>query len=88
MKTVALIIALLLLAGCGRGVVIQYVPVEVERIRYVAVPAELTNPHPIAEGSLSQCPDVAAQRAVELRRCNVDKAAIREIGRDPRPPND
>ncbi len=80
MKTFTTIIVALLLAGCGRQVVIQYVPVEVERIRYVAVPAELTNPHPIAEGPLSQCPDVAAQRAAELRRCNIDKAAIREMG--------
>lgn len=66
-------------------VVKEYVTVEVERIRYVEVEPELTDQHPIAEGPLSACPDVAAKRKEQLRLCNIDKAAIRAIEGQPRP---
>ena len=86
MKRALLVVALLpLIAGasCQRRVVIQYVPVEVVREVYVPVEADLTNPHVIAEGPLSACPDVAAQRRRELEACNADKAAIRGIQGQP-----
>lgn len=85
MKAALAIVALALLAGCKTRVVTEYVTVEVERLRYVPVPAELTDPHPIAEGPRSACLDVAAQRAAELRACNADKAAIRGIDGGPAP---
>ena len=50
--------------------------VTVERVRYVPIAARLTETHPIAEGSLSQCPDVAAARRAELEKAN---AKLREI---------
>ena len=53
--------------------------VYVDRFVYVEVPAELTDPHPIAEGPLAHCPMVAAARKAELEQCNADKAAIRGI---------
>ncbi len=69
----------LALCGCVPRVVTKYVTVEVERVKYVEVDPELTNPHPIAEGPPSACPDVAAKRADQLRQCNIDKALIRLI---------
>lgn len=75
----------LLLAGCAPRVVVRYVPVEVERRVYVAVPPELTNPHPIAEGPASACIEVAAQRRRELEACNSDKAGVRAIEGRPVP---
>jgi hypothetical protein len=74
-----LVLAALGLAGCVPRVVKEYVPVEVVRTVYVEVDPELTNPHPIVEGPPSACPDVARQRAEQLRLCNIDKAAIRGI---------
>lgn len=46
----------------------------VERIVYVPVPAWLTSPEPIAEGPLSRCPQVAAERRAALQRCNAKLA--------------
>jgi hypothetical protein len=53
----------------------------VDRVRQVVQPIdpELLQPHPIAEGLLSQCPSTAAQRRAELEKCNADKASIRAI---------
>lgn len=78
MRIVALGLLSLALAGCGgRNVKPQIV--YVDRFVYVEVPAELTDPHPIAEGPLAHCPVVAAARRAELEQCNADKAAIRAI---------
>lgn len=49
----------------------------VERIVYVPIDSALTAPEPIAEGPLSQCPSVAAQRRAALQRCN---AKLRQAG--------
>lgn len=51
--------------------------VYVDRVRYVAVPKTLVEEQPIAEGPLSQCPDVAAARKKALKVLN---AHMREIG--------
>ena len=53
----------------------------VDRVQQVVKPIdpELLQPHPIAEGPLSQCPSTAAQRRAELEKCNADKASIRAI---------
>lgn len=76
-------IAALLLAGCQQRIVKEYVPVEVVRTVYVPVEPGLTNPHPIAEGPISACPDVARLRKRELEACNADKASIRSIQNKP-----
>lgn len=88
MARLILVACALVLAGCAPRVVKEYVTVEVERVRYVAVDPGLTNPHPIATGPLSACPDVAAQRREQLRLCNADKAAIRRIQGNPVPQED
>ena len=56
-------------------------PVYIDRVTSVIqpLPPELLADHPIAEGSPSQCPGVAAQRRAELVVCNADKAALRAI---------
>lgn len=53
----------------------------VDRVQQVVKPIdpELLQLHPIAEGPLSQCLSVAAQRRAELVKCNADKAAITGI---------
>jgi hypothetical protein len=66
------------LAGCQPPVVKPEI-VYVDRMVYVPIPADLTNPHPIAEGPLAHCPAVAAARRTELEKCNADKAAIRSV---------
>lgn len=48
----------------------------VDRVRYVAIPADLTREEAVAEGPLSQCPAVAADRKAGLVRAN---ARLREI---------
>lgn len=88
MERLIALTAAVLLSGCTPRVVKEYVTVEVERVRYVAVDPGLTNPHPIATGPLSACPDVAAQRREQLRLCNIDKAAIRGIQGNPVPQED
>lgn len=85
MARLILALAALALAGCTPRVVKEYVTVEVVREVYVPVPADLTNPHPIVEGPPSACPDIARQRAEQLRLCNIDKAAIRGIEGEPKP---
>ena len=46
---------------------------------YVRVDAALTEPHPIAEGPLSACPEIAAQRRAELLHCNAKLEQIRNL---------
>src|SRR5690606_28509408 len=67
----------LLTAGCAgngtkpdvpRGVIVKPKVVEVVREVYVRVPAELTDPLPIAEGPLSLCPMVAAERRKTIEK--------------------
>jgi len=53
--------------------------VAVERVSYVRIDPVLTEEHPIAEGALSACPIVAAERKAELVRCNAKLGQIREI---------
>ena len=75
------------LAGCNRvrkpdlpgGVIVKPQVVTVTREVYVRVPAELTDPLPIAEGPLSQCPMVAAERKQQLLRANADRKAARAL---------
>lgn len=76
-----------LLAGCGRkdvkpnlpgaGTVVAPKVVYVDRYVYVRIKSELTQAEPIAEGPLSQCPAVAADRRAGLERAN---AKLRQIG--------
>lgn len=87
---IALGLALIaLLAACGRtagvkpdvprGVIVQPKVVTVTREVHVRVPAELTDPLPIAEGPLSQCPMVAAERKKTLQKANADRRATRAL---------
>lgn len=79
-------IALVLLAACGRDNVRPDLPgdghavvpevVIVERRVYVPIDPALTEPLAIAEGSITQCFDVAAQRRAALEVAN---ARLREI---------
>lgn len=62
-----------------RGVIVQPKVVTVTRTEYVRVPAELTDPLPIAEGPLSACPDVAAERRKALQKANADRKAVRAL---------
>ena len=82
------IIAALDLTACTPRVVKEYVTVEVVREVYVPVPADMTDGHTILEGPPSACPDIAAHRAAELRKCNADKQAIRNIQAGPAPKDD
>lgn len=77
MRAVALC---LMLTGCCTGQV-REVPGPVEyrdRIVVQPIPAELLREHPIAEGKLSECPDVAAERRKELELANEHKRILRE----------
>ncbi len=82
MRAPLLIALALLLVGCCKPTTIR-VPGPVEyrdRIVVEPIPPELLNDHPIAEGSIAECPRVAAQRRAELVECNADKAALRKRG--------
>ncbi|HTL15547.1 MAG TPA: hypothetical protein VL251_10720 [Thermomonas sp.] len=87
MRLTLLIALALLLTGCPgrtrpdlpRDVIVQPKVVTVTRTEYVRVPAEFTDPLPIASGPLSLCPDVAADRAATLRKANADRAAVRAL---------
>jgi len=67
------------LAACGRKqhkpdlptTLVQPTAVTVERRVYVSIPAELTRTEAVAEGSLAQCPDVAAARRGAIERLNA-----------------
>lgn len=77
----ALPLALLALTACTPEPLVITRPVYIDRVQQVVqpIPAELLQPHAIAEGMPSQCPSIAAQRRAELDACNADKAAIRAI---------
>lgn len=62
-----------------RGIIVQPKLVEVVRTEYVRVPAELTDPLPIAEGPLSLCPLVAADRRKTIEKANADRRATRAL---------
>lgn len=74
----------LLLAGftsCTREVIRTPGPVQYrDRLVVEPIPADLLREHPIATGSIAECPQVAAQRRSELEACNADKAALRARG--------
>jgi hypothetical protein len=75
-------LALLTLTACATPQVRYIDRVRfVDRVQQVVKPIdpELLQLHPIAEGPLSQCLSVAAQRRAELVKCNADKAAINGI---------
>lgn len=74
-------LALLALTACTPDPVYITRPVYIDRVQQVVqpIPAELLQPHAIAEGAPSQCPSIAAQRRAELVKCNADKAAIAGI---------
>lgn len=50
----------------------------VERRIYVGISSELTAPEPVAEGPLSECPLVAAERRAAVERANAKLRAIAE----------
>ena len=66
------------------AVVVKPEVVFVDRYIYVSVDRDLTRQHPIAEGPLSMCPDVARARKAELQKCNADKREIRAIEGTPK----
>lgn len=87
MRILIVILLAVVLAACGRKPLVKpdlppstpIAPtiVYVDRVRYVKVPARLVQEQPIAEGPLSQCPDVAASRKASQKKAN---AQLREIG--------
>ena len=83
-----LLLIVVLTTGCAgkttkpdvpRGIIVQPKLVEVVRTEYVRVPAELTDPLPIAEGPLSLCPLVAADRRKTIEKANADRRATRAL---------
>ena len=80
-RAVVVAAAVSVLAACTPDPLVITRPVYIDRVQQVVepIPAELLQPHPIAEGLPSQCPSIAAQRRAELEACNADKAAIRAI---------
>lgn len=89
MRLFALAIAaslILSLAACQnakpdlpKGTVVMPKVVTVTREVYVRVPAEFTDPLPIAEGPLAQCPMVAAERRKTIEKANADRRATRAL---------
>ncbi len=90
MRLVLLLLPLVVLAtSCQRGDVRPDLPPAcpsgdaqvrvVTRTVYVDVPARLTVQEPIAEGPLSECPAVAAERRAAIERANARAAQIRAI---------
>ena len=88
MRLFLIAVLVVLVAGCAgkaakpdvpRGVIVQPKLVEVVRTEYVRVPAELTDPLPVAEGPLSQCPLVAAERRKTIEKANADRRATRAL---------
>lgn len=82
-----LLIAISLLAGCGKGNVRPQTPavavkpqaVVITQRVYVAVPAELTARHAVPEGPLSACPLVAAQRRAVIEAQNAQLQQVESI---------
>ena len=87
MRAAIALLLVIALGGCNRvrksdlpgGVIVKPQVVTVTREVYVRVPAELTDPLPIAEGPLAQCPMVAADRKQQLQRANADRKAVRAL---------
>jgi len=85
----ALLLPLLLLAACKRDDVKPDLPPScptasaevrvVTRTVYVSVPSRLTLQEEIAEGPLSECPAVAAERRAAIERLNSRAAETRQI---------
>lgn len=85
-KLLTACVLVLAFAGCSKqvrkpdlppvGAVVVPEVVTVVRERYVRIRPELTAQHPIAEGPLSQCPDVAAARKAELQKANAKLGEI------------
>lgn len=83
------LVVCLLLAGCGRDNIRPDLPdaamvakptlVYVDRYVYVPIDPDLTREELIAEGPLSQCPDIAASRKAALRRVNARLLEISAI---------
>jgi len=73
-----ILIAALLLSACATRIHDPQI-VYVTKTVYVPIDDQLIVPHPIANGSLAECPEVAAERKKELIQCNLDKAGIKNI---------
>lgn len=88
MRIVAVLMLVVLATACRKdrqpdvpqGVIIKPEVVTVTRTVYVSLPSALTDPLPIAEGPLSQCPAVAADRRKTLEKANADRKAARALG--------
>lgn len=80
MRPLAAVVTLCVCACCPTPSIVRLPgPVEMrERLVIEPIPAELLREHPIATGSIAECPRVAAQRRAELDACNADKSALRE----------
>ena len=87
-KLLSLLVVAAAVTGCTQAPVKPDLPpttiikpqiVYVDRYVYVPIKEALTDPHPIAEGPLAECPAVAAVRKAELVKCNADKRGIRAI---------
>ena len=89
MRVLTLVLPILLLAACKRDDVKPDLPPScpepstdvrvVTRYVYVAIPSRLTVEEPIAEGPLSECPVVAAERRAALERSNARAREARRI---------
>ena len=90
MRALIFLLSVMLLTGwggCGKlkpdlppaGSAVQPKVMYVDRLVYVPVPAHLTRPEPVAEGPITQCFDVAAQRRAAQERLNGRLKAISEI---------
>lgn len=84
-RLLILVLAVALMAACRKdvksdlppagGAVLPVVQI-VERRVYVPIDKKLTEPEAIAEGSITMCFDVAAQRRAALMRANAKLKAI------------
>lgn len=89
-----LAIIVVLLTGCPGTVkpdlptstVVKPSIVYVDRYVYVPIKGELTIEQPIAEGPLSQCPDVGAARKASLQKVNSQLRQIHAIQGTPAKP--
>ncbi len=88
MRLLAFLLCCLLPACQNKGAIKPDLPtapivtskvVYVDRYVYVSVPAHLTTDEPVAEGSLSQCPDVGRARKAAVQRGNAKLREIRAI---------
>lgn len=81
MRLKPLVVAILIaLAGCAQ---VQPKPVQVPVTQYVPVPAELTQPCPIAEpqnATVAEAVKVARERKTALAVCNEQLRQIRGLG--------